>query len=414
MALLPTIITGCWQLSAGHHGPIDESEARLALARHVELGMGTLDCGDIYTGVEACIGRFLSSCPSALRAQVQVNTKFVPDLDSLKRVDSKYVEATLRRSARRLRLRGPLDLVQFHWWDLDAGDFINVACQLAALARPDGPAGEQLVRKVGITNFDTASTAAILDAGVPLATAQVQLSLLDRRALFSGLLALCEQRQVSVLCYGALAGGLLSDRWIGVAEPPEWSVPMDAETRSLTKYFLVAKEFGSWQLLQQLLACLRRVADNKSSTDTTVAQIALAWVLHLPAVASCIVGLPRLAGVEGSAGQGRSEELRRAAAITLTSAELSEIEAILSQSATGGPKGEVYELERERKSAHGEIMRYDLSQVGGLEHATEILGELKQQQEDDDKDHDDNDDAEDHGAYLRKQLKWEAAYCASA
>jgi len=44
-----------------------------------------------------------------------------------------------------------------------------------------------------------------------------------------------------VLCYGAVAGGLLSDRWIGAPEPAEWSTPIDATTRSLTKYILIAR-----------------------------------------------------------------------------------------------------------------------------------------------------------------------------
>jgi aryl-alcohol dehydrogenase-like predicted oxidoreductase len=173
----PAIITGCWQLSAGHHGPIDEEETLSALAHHSRLGMSTLDCGDIYTGVEARIGRFLGSyCPPALRAQVHVNTKFVPDLDSLELVDAGYVEATLRRSIRRLQINGPLDLVQFHWWEYGAGDFVKVAKLLASMtsATVERP---RLVRRMGITNFDTASTAAMLQAGIPLATAQVQLSL---------------------------------------------------------------------------------------------------------------------------------------------------------------------------------------------------------------------------------------------
>ena len=200
----------------------------------------------------------------------------------------------------------------------------------------------------------------------------------DRRALNSGLLALCEEHSVAVLCYGAVAGGLLSDRWIGAPEPAEWSTPIDATTRSLTKYILIARgesvcqpddaryksaggtcldmawnsltnvmcvfclgalhctalhctaEFGSWELVQELLLCLRGVATQHGS-DITVAQVALAWTLQLPAVTSCIVGLPSGSGVSGSVGQQRSHELLGAVQIKLTATELSDIDAILVQ-----------------------------------------------------------------------------------
>ena len=64
------------------------------------------------------------------------------------------------------------------------------------------------------------------------------------------------------------------------------------DSLALGRYILVAREFGSWELVQTLLKCLRRAADRLGG-GTTVAQVAIAWVLQLPAVSSCIVGLPR-------------------------------------------------------------------------------------------------------------------------
>ena len=48
---------------------------------------------------------------------------------------------------------------------------------------------------------------------------QVQYSLLDRRPLHSGLVTLCEQHGVKILAYGVLAGGFLSDAWLGAPCP---------------------------------------------------------------------------------------------------------------------------------------------------------------------------------------------------
>ena len=220
------VITGCWQLSAGHHGQLDNDETFAGLQRRITLGMSTLDCGDIYTGVETLIGKFRTSaqhCTPEMRSKIRVHTKLVADFDTLNSVDAQYVEATLRRSIRRLRQEGPLDLVQFSWWDYKQGDLMGAFEAVAALASGSDER-EQLVRHVGLTNFDTATTRRILDTGAPVLSTQVQLSLLDRRVISSGLTALCADRQVAVFCYGSLAGGLISDRWLGKPEPAEWSV----------------------------------------------------------------------------------------------------------------------------------------------------------------------------------------------
>ena len=56
----------------------------------------------------------------------------------------------------------------------------------------------------------------ILDAGIPLATTQVQYSLLDTRPAKS-LADLCAAHGMHLLCYGTLAGGFLSERYLGAA-----------------------------------------------------------------------------------------------------------------------------------------------------------------------------------------------------
>ena len=52
------------------------------MAMFVEAGITTFDCADIYTGVEQLIGDFRRAYP-ALAREVQIHTKFVPDLSDL-------------------------------------------------------------------------------------------------------------------------------------------------------------------------------------------------------------------------------------------------------------------------------------------------------------------------------------------
>ena len=240
----PRVIVGGWQLSSGHstHPEGDDMAALRArcvrdLTAHAAAGLTAFDFGDIYSGVEVIVGRFVRNHVAAggCRSSLQLHTKLVPDLDRLGSYSAADVRAVVRRSASRLH-SSYVDLVQFHWWDLSVQRYVEVAQALSQLKR------EGLVREIGLTNFALSPTREICDAGVPVAATQVQLSLLDRRAETSGLSAYCEQRGISILPYGVLAGGLLSDRYLG-APPPSFD-PADHETRSLTKYLLIVQEAG--------------------------------------------------------------------------------------------------------------------------------------------------------------------------
>jgi aryl-alcohol dehydrogenase-like predicted oxidoreductase len=173
----------------------------------------------------------------------------------------------------------------------------------------------------------------------------VKYSVLDRRPE-GGLAALCEAHGVGLLCYGSVAGGFLSDRWLGRPEP---SGPI--ANRSLVKYKLIVDDFGGWTLFQELLSALRRVADRHGSD---IASVASRFALDLKGVAAVIVGATSRAHLAANAAIG---------ALKLTAADRAEIEAVLVR--RRGPRGEVYELERDRGGRHGSIMKYNLN----TEHA---------------------------------------------
>ena len=182
--------------------------------------------------------------------------------------------------------------MQFHWWDYAVPGAIDAAAHLKDMRR------EGKIELLGGTNFDARHTRALLRAGIPLATMQVQYSLLDDRPEH-GLVDVCRRHGIGLLCYGSVAGGFLSERWLGAAEPQGL-----LENRSLTKYKLVIDDFGGWPLFQTLLATLKSVALRH---DADIATVASAWVLDRPQVAAVIVGARNGAHVVANA---RIMELR--------------------------------------------------------------------------------------------------------
>ena len=331
------VIRGGWQMAAGH-GAVRASDPIADLIAFADAGVTTFDCADIYTGVEELIGNFRLRY-RALRGEeaagrIRVHTKFVPDLDLLPRIQKSDVERVIDRSLRRLNMER-LDLVQFHWWDYAVPGWLETAHWLDELRR----AGK--INLIGGTNFDTAHMREIVESGVPLASMQVQYSLLDRRPAKT-MAAAAAQHGVFLLCYGAAAGGFLSDKWLGAAEPRG-----DLENRSLVKYRLIIEEFGGWDLFQALLAALRRIADRHGADIATVASAA---ALQRERVAAVIVG-----------ARDRSHLAANLAIsdLRLTAEDRREIDAVLAR-AKDLP-GDVYALERDRSGRHGAIMKYNLN-----------------------------------------------------
>jgi aryl-alcohol dehydrogenase-like predicted oxidoreductase len=335
------VIRGGWQL-AGGHGPVARDAAVADLIAFADAGITTFDCADIYTGVEELIGTFRARHRAergeVALARIKVHTKFVPDLDRLPRLARADVVAVIDRSLRRLQAER-LDLVQLHWWDYAVPGWLDAAGWLEELRA----AGK--IAHLGGTNFDAEHMAAIVDAGVPLVSMQVQYSLLDRRPEKSMVTA-AAARGVGLLCYGTVAGGFLTDRWLGAPEP---AGPF--ENRSLTKYKLIIDEVGGWDFFQALLAALRRVADRHA---TDIATVASAAVLRRPRVAAVIVGARDRAHLAANLA---------IAELALDATDIAAIDAVLAE---GRPiEGEVYALERDRGGRHGAIMKYNLSREAG-------------------------------------------------
>ena len=331
------VIRGGWQL-AGGHGAIDRVQAVEDLVAAFDAGVTTFDCADIYTGVEELYGalreRLRSNRGEDAARRLRVHTKLVPDLAILPTIRRADIEAIVDRSLRRLRV-DRIDLVQFHWWDYAQGRWLEAMSWLDDLRR----AGK--LELLGGTNFDTRHVGEVLAAGIPLASMQVQYSVLDRRPE-NGFVDLCRAHSVALLCYGTVAGGFLSDRWLGAAEP---TAPI--ANRSLVKYRLIIEDFGDWALFQELLGALRRVADRHGAD---IASVASRLTLDYPGVAAAIVGATSRAHLAANVA---------AAGLALTDEDRAEIEAVAAKGR--GPVGDVYALERDRNGRHGSIMKYNLN-----------------------------------------------------
>lgn len=332
------VIKGGWHL-AGGHGTIAKEQALEDMYHFVKAGITTFDCADIYTGVEELIGKFRKKYAHAFRSgelpSIQVHTKYVPDYNALATLTKEETTRIIDRSLQRLGVE-QLDLVQFAWWDYRFPKYLETSVHLSELQK----AGK--IRFLGITNFDTLRIKEMIDAGVKIASNQVQYSVFDQR-VEKQMTKLAHEHNIPYLCYGTVAGGFLSDRYLNAPEP----IP-PYENRSLTKYRLIIEEFGSYELFQETLIVLRKIADKY---EVNIAEIACKYILQKPMVAGIIVG---------ARNRNHLKSLQRLDRFKLDNDDLHKINTIVAQGR--GPKGPFYELERDKNGKHGSIMKYNLNE----------------------------------------------------
>ncbi len=269
------ILNGMWQV-AGGHGYIEPKRAVSEMVKYHEAGFTSWDLADIYGPAEDFIGDFRRKLADEKGEQelknVQAFTKFVPEPARMSR---SFVEQSIDRSSKRMGVES-IDLVQFHWWDYGNVSWLDALLFLSEL-RDKGK-----VRNVGLTNFDTAHMQDMADAGVRIASNQVQYSIIDQRPAVR-MAEFCRNNNSVIYAYGTMCGGLLSEKYLNKEEPPVAGV----DTLSLRKYKKMIDAWGGWKLFQELLTAMKGVADRH---DVSIANVAARYVIDRPAVAGVIIG----------------------------------------------------------------------------------------------------------------------------
>jgi aryl-alcohol dehydrogenase-like predicted oxidoreductase len=141
---------------------------------------------------------------------------------------------------------------------------------------------EGLIGQLGLTNVDTAHLRMVIASGIEVISNQVSFSLLDQRAARE-LAPYCAAHGVHLLAYGTVAGGWLTEKWLGAAEP-DWE--RDG-TWSQMKYGRFMRVAGGWSALQRVLRAASTVA---ARHGVSMANVASRYILEQPGVAGVIIG----------------------------------------------------------------------------------------------------------------------------
>jgi len=257
-ARISRIGLGTWQFGSrewGYGQAYAGEEARAIVRRAVELGVTLFDTAEIYGFGRS--ERILGEAIGEDRESAFLATKIFPLLPVAPVVEQRAVASANRLGTRRL------DLYQVHQPNPVVRDG-TIMRGMRALQRVG------LVGEVGVSNYSLDRWRAAEQAlGSRVLSNQVRYNLVDRSPE-SDLLPFAETTGHVVIAYSPLAQGLLSGKYDRSSRPAN-------RLRAASPLFLPE----NLDRVGDLIATLREVADAHAATP---AQIALAWVIHRPAV----------------------------------------------------------------------------------------------------------------------------------
>ena len=269
------------------YGGANSGDEQAAFEASLAAGVNFFDTAAMYSGggSERRLGEL------ARGKTVVVATKFPPS----PLAHTEDLPAALQASLDRLQ-HDSIDLYQHHF----PSRRVDIP-RLMMLMADAVEAGK--VRAVGVSNYSAeqmrVAHRALAERGIPLASNQVQYSLLHRRPEVDGVLAACRELGATLIAYQPLASGALTGRYLN-------SRP--AGLRRLQPMFRPAAVEAQRPVVQ----LLQRIG---ARYEKSPGQVALRWLLHQDDV----LPIP---------GAKNAEQVRHNAAalgFTLTPTEISEL-----------------------------------------------------------------------------------------
>ena len=260
---------GTWVFGGGEWGEASDADSIRAAEEAIDKGVNLIDTAPIYGfgRSEEVVGRAVRG----KRDRVLIATKCGLEAKGKSigiNLTASFIREDVENSLRRLGI-DVIDLYQCHWPD-----------KKTPLAETFGEMlklkDEGKIRHIGVCNFGKDLLEKALQEA-PIVSDQVQYSLFHRD-IEKDLLPFCREKDVSILAYGSLGGGILTGKY---KEPPKF--PKGDVRQFFYKYY----DEAFWGKAQEVIKVLEGIA---SARGVPVSQVAINWALSRKEVASAIAG----------------------------------------------------------------------------------------------------------------------------
>ena len=264
-----------------HGSQVEEEQATACVQAALECGITTFDTADVYAGTRAeeVLGRALAG---ERRESLEIFTKVYwptgPGRND-RGLSRKHIMESINGSLRRLGT-DYVDLYQAHRYDY-ATPIEETMEAFADIVRT----GKALYIGVSEWRAEEIRKAHALarELHIPLISNQPQYSMLWR-VIEAEVVPTCEELGISQIVFSPIAQGVLTGKYLPGQPPPAGSRATDEKSGAMFIKRLLADE---------VLSTVQQLKPLAAEAGLSMAQLAVAWVLQNPNVASAIVGATR-------------------------------------------------------------------------------------------------------------------------
>ncbi|MEM7576244.1 MAG: aldo/keto reductase [Planctomycetota bacterium] len=274
---------GCMSTAANPtYDGIPDDEAVKTIHAAIDAGINFFDNAPAYGNghAEEQLGHAIHD----RRDQVVIATKA-----SGQTLTAEEIKTDCEDSLKRLQT-DVIDLHQIHW------PRRQVALEESVRAMEDlVTAGK--VKYIGVCNFGPQDLAELFEFITPCVN-QIVYSLLARGAEIDTVPA-CLEKNVGLLCYSPMAQGLLTGKYKHADDVPD--------ERARTRHFAASRPQARHTdpgCETETFEAVQRVSEIAQRLDVPMAQLALSWCLHQPAVSCVLAGASKISQVHSNAAAG--------------------------------------------------------------------------------------------------------------
>lgn len=286
---------GCWQAGKAQWSNVTDDGSIAALRAAYDAGVNFFDTAEVYGGGHS--EEIVAEAIKGVRDKVLIATKL-----GAWSMEKDKVAPALEESLKRLQT-DYVDLYQIHWpsgsWGSPVVPLEETMGELLKLQ------AQGKFRALGVSNFDSDLIKEALKIG-RIESLQPPHSLFFRPFEFDGTFEVCRENGIGIISYSSIAQGLLTGKFNKDNRPGE------GDNRAGNVLF-------QGEHYERALAAVDALKPIAEKYGATTGQLAIAWVLAQPGLASAIVGARNAEQVQDNA---------KAAELQIAPEDLAEIDRI--------------------------------------------------------------------------------------
>lgn len=291
---ISAMTVGCWAFGGGEYwGKQSQKDVDNVISAALDNGVNAFDTAEMYNdgASEISLGKALKG----RRSQAVIISKISPSNCNDVR---KHCEASLKRLGTDwidvYMLHWPINKLSVEHFTSDKGIIDNPPTVESAYRQLDDLKKEGLIRSIGMSNFGKIQMSEVLDTGVHPDVNEMPYNILSR-AIETEIAPYCMENGISIIGSMGLQQGLLAGIYRTADEVP----PHQAHSR----HFAQERGQGTSRHFEkgaekEVFEAIRQLRELAEAEKIHLAQLAIAWILKKPFMASTLVGSRNIGELE--------------------------------------------------------------------------------------------------------------------